>query len=398
MNILLLTGIYDFQPASGGAFLMKAYVEELRRQGHRVFVYYFASADSNPREATKQPDTWYLADLKDGYYARLPLHKKLMGKVKALLGKPAPVTDKLKRYFERDFSWLGPALKQQLKGEVIDVIQVDFPWLMKVGKHLPPGIPKVYVSHEAQFVLYSRNGNVEAAQKCLAYETELAAQYDALLTLTDVEMLAWKQVIPEMNVVVSPMGVQLPNSSKGIAPKATKLVFLGSGKHAPNLDGIRFFLTEIWPIVRQNHKQLEISITGNYAPDFIAEFSEIAGVLWVGFVDDLLGLLWGSISIVPIRQGSGIRVKILESMALGAAVVATPMAAEGIVAEDKEAILLAHTPKNFSDAIDLLLSNDDWYHKIASQAQSFVYKNYDLAITTQKRVQLFETIANSLKP
>jgi glycosyltransferase involved in cell wall biosynthesis len=377
---------------------MLVYVQELKKQGHNVFLFYLTSADSDPRNAAKEPYTWYLPDLKDWHLTQRPVHHKVVAKVKGLLPTKKTLTDKQEKYFLRDFKWLGTALDAALKDVKIDVVQVDFPWMMNVVDYLPKSIPNVFVSHEAKFVLNTRENNTETAERCKYFEAMLGAKYNAIFTLTDIEEAEWKRLNMGNKVYTSCMGVELPERAGQVAERANKLVFLGSGKHQPNLDGIRYFLVDIWPKVLALHPELTISITGIYEKAFLAEFEQVIGVSWVGFVPDLTSLMHGAISIAPIQHGSGIRVKILESMALGAAVVSTIMAAEGIGATNNSQIMLADGSDDFANAIDKLYTQADLYYQMATSGHQYVYEHFELKLSTQKRVALLQSIIDAEKP
>jgi hypothetical protein len=377
---------------------MWAYVQELKRQGHNVYLFYYTSADSDPRKAAEEPYTWYLPDLKDWKHAQKPVHQKVVAKVKGLLVAKKPIVDAQEKYFMRDFGWLGPALGAALKGVQIDVVQVDFPWMMNVVDYLPKGIAKVFVSHEAQFMLHTREEQTKVAERCKYFEASLAAKFDAVLTLTDVEEAEWKRLGMGNKVFTSCMGLELPDRVGQLAQRADKLVFLGSGKHQPNLDGIRYFLLDVWPILQGKHPQLDLYVTGKYDEAFLAEFEHVRGVNWVGFVSDLLSLMNGAISVVPIRLGSGIRVKILESMALGAPVVSTTMAAEGIGAINNKHLILADGAEAFAQAVSKLYTDAELYNQILLASHQYVYEHFALKLSTQRRVVLLQSIIDAAKP
>lgn len=388
MNILLVSGLYDLHPASGGSYLMREYVKELRRTGHTVKLLYFTSADADPRAAAAEKDTWYLPDLRDAYMASKPIYEKLASKIKTKLrAKTALPNDTLERYFKKDLSWVLPAISGVVDITSMDIVQVDFHWIMNIVDHLPKELPKVFVSHEAQFVIAERKGDPLEADRFKQVELDLAKKYDALLTLTGSEAELWKQVHVGTQVICSPMGIAIPNGT--CAAKAEKLVFIGSGKHAPNLDGIEYFLLEVWPLLKGEQQDLTLLITGIYEPDFLAKFKHLQGVEWVGFVDSLETLMYGAISIVPIRMGSGIRVKILESMALGAAVVSTSMATEGIGVTNNENVIMADTATDLAAAIVNLYSEPVKYAQLAQRGQQFIHEKYDVSTNTQDRVSLF---------
>ncbi len=387
MNLLLLTGLYDVKPTSGGSYLIRVYVQEMRKMGHQVEVLYLTSADADPRAATTEANTWYMPDMRDQHYLRQPIVAKVLRRLKAKLQQFG--------FFKKegiDFSYATEVLQEFVKTRKIDAVQVDFPWMMPLVSSLPTSIPKVFVSHEAQFVLYKRQGNLVAYEQFKAQEVALAKQYDAVLTLTEVEATYWQQEAPDLKVFCSPMGIAIPHNPLPIAPKATKLVFVGSGNHSPNLDGLAYFIADILPGLLLRHPDARLLVAGMYPETFIKNYAHIPTVSWLGFVPSLDELLQGAICIVPIRQGSGIRVKILESMALGAPVVATTMAAEGIGASDGINILLADDNYAFEQAICQLLENEQVYKQIATNAREFVTGSYDIGATIKNRVACLQNI------
>lgn len=391
MNILLITGLYEMKPQSGGSYLMKQYVEALRKAGHTVSLVYFTSNDVPQQQAAEQKDTWYLPLLQEQYLAQRSLLSKVKGKLSGLVSS-APTTDEIEQYFFRDFSWLQGALSRVVDLNKIDVLQVDFPWMMNVVKYLDIKATKVFVSHEAQFVLRKRKGELDKAAQCQLIETKLARKYDVVLTLTPVEAEIWNAADRQLNVQYSPMGIGLPDNTLGVAPKAKKLIFVGSSKHQPNLDGIRFLLNDIWPRVHQAIPDLPLEITGDHAEEFKNEFAGLEGVQFTGFVPSLQEAMKEAISVVPIRLGSGIRVKILEAMAYGTPVVATHLAAEGINVVDGESVLLADEPEGFANHIITLCNNDDAYRAIAVKARKCAEEEYDITETVNRRMRLFETL------
>ncbi len=371
---------------------MRSYVMEMRRQGHRVLLLYYTSADADPSIAATETDTYFIPHLLNQCAAKRSWNKKVLNKLKDFFVNPSQKMDRVERYFKRDFSWLPEVIDEAIGQTKYDIVQVDFPWMMPAVNHLPVTIPRVFVSHEAQFVMLRREGKAKLAQRSAIAETYLAAKYSAVLALTDVEAEAWRIAVPNINVQVSVMGVELPEHAKEITHQANKLVFIGSGNHFPNLEGLKYFLTEVWPIVIGQHPNIELHITGKYKDDYVQGFADCKGIKWRGFVPDLAELLHGAISIVPIRHGSGIRVKILESMALGAPVVSTPMAVEGIAAKQPAEILLANDAEAFALAIGKLLTDGKMYEQIATNAQVFVNKYYNLEIATQQRVDIFNSL------
>jgi glycosyltransferase involved in cell wall biosynthesis len=148
------------------------------------------------------------------------------------------------------------------------------------------------------------------------------------------------------------------------------MVFCGSMDSLPNVDAVEFFLSEVFPLIRDRLPGATLMIAGR-SPDVrvLKAVQGLAGVTVSGTVEDVRPYLWGAkISIVPIRIGSGTRLKIFECMAAGVPVVSTTVGAEGLSYEDGTDIVIEDDPSSFADACVRLLSEDAARRAIADNA------------------------------
>lgn len=405
MDILVITGLYDTQPQSGGSHVMKLYVEELRRQGHTVHLVYDTSADKDPLAASKEKDTYYLPAINNQYSAQQGFWGKLMRVVGQKVQSFSPPSE-TQQYFYRNFWYLSTWLKDFMANHPIDVVQVDFPWMMNIPKYLPAHLPVAFISHETQGVVYQREAEhaTDAALKSQLLakanafwkaETDLVQHFDAVYTLTDTDCLHWQTVVEPSKVAVSTLGIQLADSKAFDNQKGEKLVFLANPKHQPNIDALQHFITHVWPLVQQGHPTLKLHITGNFANEVRQMSQSNPRIVWEGFVEHLPTLMHNAISIVPILVGSGIRIKILESMGMQVPVVSTAVGAEGIVATHGQSMMLADEPADFANAILKLANDDAFYQKIAQGGRQVADQYYDVRATTQHRLDLFKQLIKS---
>ena len=122
---------------------------------------------------------------------------------------------------------------------------------------------------------------------------------------------------------------------------------------------------------------MKFYIAGRNAPDSIKNINE-PNVVFLGEVDDAYEFMQGkAIMIVPLLSGSGMRIKIIEGMALGKSIVSTAIGAEGIAVHDGEDIILANDAEKFREGIESLLDNFDKFETIGRNARKFVEENYD---------------------
>ena len=144
------------------------------------------------------------------------------------------------------------------------------------------------------------------------------------------------------------------------------LLFLGSFPHLPNLDALDFFLDEIWPRIRAARPATHLTVAGARPPQRVLDLDGENGIRVAGEVPEVLPLYQAHRAlVVPIRAGSGTRLKILEAFASGLPVVSTALGAEGIAARDGQDLLLADSPEEQADACLRVLEDDALAERLA---------------------------------
>lgn len=156
------------------------------------------------------------------------------------------------------------------------------------------------------------------------------------------------------------------------------LVFNGSLKYKPNLDAMSYFVAEILPRIQADRPGVTLTITGSTRGVPLGGLSSAPGVHFSGYVEDIRPLVGGStLCVVPLRQGAGTRLKILEAMALGTPVVSTSKGAEGLRAKAGIHLEIANTPSTFADATLKLLSDPRRRSAMAEHGLALVRQLYD---------------------
>jgi glycosyltransferase involved in cell wall biosynthesis len=152
------------------------------------------------------------------------------------------------------------------------------------------------------------------------------------------------------------------------------LVFTGSLRFAPNHDAVTWFVQDIFPLIREKVAGAQLTVTGDPGP-----LPPIGpGVVFAGKLDQVQTVLGSSaVSVVPIRQGGGTRLKILEAMAMGTPIVTTSKGVEGIEARNGEHLLIADTSDQFAEATTRLLLDPAYARNLAEAALKLVQSQYD---------------------
>ena len=223
--------------------------------------------------------------------------------------------------------------------------------------------------HNIESVLHLRCAEVEtgvigmvhrvfhrAARKL---EHRLLPRYTSILATSESDAAIVRSIAPGACVSVYPNAIPLvPEPAHAAAAHGTEdsIVFSGNMEYHPNVDAVRYFRTEVWPTLRERHPSLAWRLVGRN-PRSVAAFTDDPRIEVVGSVPDaIFELAQSKIAIVPLRTGSGTRLKILEAWAAGLPVVSTSIGAEGLPARDSEHLLIADSPAEFADAVTRLLS------------------------------------------
>ncbi len=179
-------------------------------------------------------------------------------------------------------------------------------------------------------------------------------------------------------------------------PNPNTVIFTGSFTYRVNYNAVVWFLREVYPRVQAQVPEVSLTITGNHAN---LPLPTTANVHLTGFVADIRPLLANSwVGIVPIWQGGGTRLKLLEAMALGTAVVSTTKGAEGLDVTHGEHLLVADTPEDFADAVISLLQDANLRNQLATNAYQQVAKHYDWTVVMPRFLRLVERTINGQGP
>jgi glycosyltransferase involved in cell wall biosynthesis len=289
---------------------------------------------------------------------------------------------------------LQRVLNQVLRARRFDVVNLEFPYLGHCDlRQAPPGekIPIVVVdSHEIAYDLarqfarasdsLGRHLYAEANWRKLRRE-ELGTYRNAdgvyLCSTADERRLL--DQVPGVRTAVVPNAADVeyyqPRPTDP-PPDAQTLVYFGLLSTVPNVDGVIHFVRDIWPRITEAHPEARCKIIGGRPPPSLLALAA-PKVELTGFVSDLRPHLAAAAAIVvPLRLGGGTRLKIVEAMAMGKAIVSTALGAEGIEAVPGRDILIEDRPTGFADAVKRLLANPSLAARVGQSARQLAVERY----------------------
>ena len=217
-----------------------------------------------------------------------------------------------------------------------------------------------------------------------------------LTSTRDREMLLSEQ--PGIKSCVVPNGVDVEEFApdRRQAPESDTVLFFGAVGYYPNTDGLLFFLREVWPILEKYRPGIRLRIVGPDPPPAIARWSGPT-VEVTGFVEDIrAAIAAASVVVVPLRIGGGTRLKVVEAMALGKAMVSTTIGAEGIAVVHERHALIADEAGDFARAVLRLLDNRSLAGRLGSAARQLAVERYSWRAATDRLLAFYSELGASV--
>ena len=286
----------------------------------------------------------------------------------------------------------------------IDIVQCEMLRNIGIVYFLPETVKKIFVHHELGMVRHRleseqiegeesiKNAYLKFFEGC---EVEALNQYDVVITLSETDKQKLISFGVKTNVEASTAVVSTHVSVINDTDRFHTLSFLGNDLHSPNLVGIKWFLDNCWGTLLEKDENYNLQMVGKWSEPVREEISNnYRNVSFTGFVPDLSDVIEGTIMIVPITVGSGIRMKILEAASIGCPIVSTSIGAEGIPMVDGSNCYLADNPLEFVYAI-LKLKDESIRKSFVLEARKMVMRHYSYDAFAEGRIKIFERLINS---
>ena len=231
--------------------------------------------------------------------------------------------------------------------------------------------------------------------RMLNYERKVTAQVNHAIISSVTDQ---KAIGAFNNLSVVPNGVRYPDQPIVHVKNAERLsiVFVGNMAYAPNIAAITYFAQHVFPMLRSRHDDCELIVIGPNPPEKLVRTCSQAGVQFLGYVPDLNEYLErATVSIAPMRSGSGIQNKVLEAMAAGIPVIATTVGLGGLRAIPGEHLLVADTPYDFTDAILRVFHNPSLRQNLVRKARALVKDFYSWEASVQALDDIYQDVTQS---
>jgi glycosyltransferase involved in cell wall biosynthesis len=307
------------------------------------------------------------------------------------------------RFINPDFD---QKLKELLISNQFDIVQLE-------GLYLAPYLKTIRAQSTAKVVMRAHNIEHEIWERTVTqqkglkkwYISNLAGRirrmelqylnsYDAVLPITARDGEILRNLGCRLPSHVVPMGINagelLPGQDK---PEFPSLFHIGALDWIPNQEGLIWFFENVWGKILEKHPDLVFYLAGRNAPRHFRTLP-YPNVVYLGEVEDAYNFMRSkAVMIVPVLSGSGMRIKIIEGMALGKAIVTTSIGTEGIGTTHGKDILIADDPGQFAQNVCALL--EDWKYclEIGENARNFVAEHYDNFAITSALADFYQSLS-----
>ncbi|MGO9601525.1 MAG: glycosyltransferase [Isosphaeraceae bacterium] len=226
-------------------------------------------------------------------------------------------------------------------------------------------------------------------------QTYRAADAVVVVTAEDQVALAAYPGMPKLYRL--PIIVPIRDRSPG--PRRPEILFVGGFKHAPNVDGIVWFVQEAWPSVKAAVPEAELTIIGNRPTPEVQALGQVAGVTVVGYVPETDPYLdRAAVVIAPLRYGAGMKGKVAEALACGAAVVTTTIGNQGFGAVSNEHLLLSDAPAEFAAQVVALLRDSSRAERLGQAGRDLVARICAPEVVGHDLERLLAEVASQVQP
>jgi glycosyltransferase involved in cell wall biosynthesis len=313
-------------------------------------------------------------------------------------------THYVNRFYHDGFARL---ITEELNNKHYDIVQFEglymSSYLDVVRKHTKARL--IYRAHNIEHQVWLRMARQKfdpikkaylkrVSQKLKLYELEQFNRFDAILAITGQDCKAMLDFGTKVTIGVLPVGLDMdryqPDFTKTEFPS---LFFLGSLDWLPNREGLTWFLDNFYADLIEGDLRVKFYVAGHAIPEEMDEYEVMGKIFISGEVDDALEYVNSkAVMVVPLLSGGGMRVKIVEGMALQKCIISTSLGLEGINCIHGENVLVANNKEEFKEAIKQCIADEKMCRHIGMNARKLVEEDHDINKITLKLVEFYRQL------
>jgi sugar transferase (PEP-CTERM/EpsH1 system associated) len=402
MRILILTPQRPYPPHQGTTLRNFNLIKELAKR-HTICLLTFLEPDQNPADPGPLAQFCQWIDT-------VPVPQRTFWlRLNQMLMTRRP-----------DMSWrlwseaFNEQLARRLKEKPFDIVEIEgiemAPYLATIEAAWPRPLI-VYDAHNAEWILQKRSFGADVKnlfrwpaaayswvqwRRLYRYEADLMERVDHTIAMSAPDKAALRQINPDAPITVVPNGVDFSRYEQfNQKPVRHDLIFTGKMDFRPNIDAALWFGQQVLPLIQKERPGTTFAIVGQRPHPRLDVLRARPGVIITGSVDDIRPYIAGAtVYVAPLRVGGGTRLKLLEAMAMGKAIVSTSLGAEGFPVADGQELILADEPLAFARAVLQLLNDRERRAKLGRSGQTLAQVNYSWDVLVPRLEKVFERLVS----
>jgi glycosyltransferase involved in cell wall biosynthesis len=395
MHILVLTNKIPYPPIDGGSIAVLNLSLALSKLNHSVCIlamntakHYFPTQNI-PEEITSKID---LAAV------NVPAKIKALGAIKNLLFSSKPYT--IDRFISGNYQ---SKLHELLVNQHFDIVQLEGLYL---GYYVPlirkfSKAKIIYRAHNLEFEIWQRASTrmnfikkwyfKNLSGRLLNFEKDLVSKCNGIMAISNKDKEWFENQVPKQNICTVSAGIDFEYFSD-YHNNEPDLFYIGALDWLPNQEGLLWFFKHVWPEINLKYPHLKFYLAGRN-PSKQMKLLKAKNLVFLGEIEHAKDFIKAhSILIIPLFSGSGIRIKIIEAMAFGKAVITTSLGLEGNPAEHQQEVVIANTADEFLSGLDYLLAEKQRIVNLGNKASRLVHVHFNQQKLAEKAMQFYRSI------
>ncbi|MEM8856950.1 MAG: glycosyltransferase [Chloroflexota bacterium] len=397
MSVLVLTPQIPFPPQQG-ASLRNFHIIQGLAAAMPVSLLSFAEPDQSP-------DVTPLVNLLEKFETVPVPGRSNLKRLTQLISSPIP--DMGHRLYEPQFFKKLERMLAELRPEVVQIEGIELVRAISTVQQVLPSAKIVFDNHNAETALQERIYQTDIQKlsklpkalysrvqvsKLRRFEQWACQQADVVTAVSerDAHLLQKFRSAHQSEVVAIPNCIDLENYRVSQSrAKDIDLVFTGKMDYRPNVDGMLWFMQEIWPLIQQQKPNATLAIVGKNPSESILALGNLKGITVTGAVPEIQPWLdRAQVMVMPLRMGSGTRLKLIQALAAGLPIVSTTNGAEGYPISAGKDLLIGDTPDQFATEVCSLLDSPNLREKLGNNGRGFA-QSYDWRRVIPRFIELY---------
>lgn len=400
MKVLQICNKPPYPPIDGGCIAMNNITDGLSDMGVQVDVISIST-----RKHPAMPELF-----PDDYLSKTNFdHIKVDTEIKikdAFFNLFSNESYNIQRFISKRFTKL---IKERLSQNTYDIILIESLYVtpyVDIIRNLCEA-PIVLRAHNIEHVIWERMAMNTInpvkrqylsilAKRLKNYEIEVLSKIDAIAAITELDSFEFEKLGFNGKKDIFPVGYSMKDLPLNRDYKKGSIFHIASMDWHPNQEAVDWFLDKVWDKIQEEHPVTKLYLAGRSMSKKLKNL-DVSNVKVIGEVHSAKEFMAGhDIMIVPLLSGSGMRVKLIEGMALGKTIITTSIGAEGIEANNGEHLLIADTPEEFATCISKCLNDDEFKSQIGLNAQRLIASKYSNKSISSRLIYFFDQLIHAI--